>query len=101
MKPKKLWTEMTTTELREATKDLRRTMLDKTRPLNAAEQALWRKAKSTGYSDKERGTRQEQIKIRLERGLLKEADLLAKRQGLNRSELIAKALAAAIRRKAG
>jgi hypothetical protein len=39
MKPKKAWTEMTTAELREAKKDLNGTVLDKTRPLNAKEQA--------------------------------------------------------------
>jgi hypothetical protein len=45
MKPKKAWTEMTTAELRGATKDLNGSVLDKTRPLNARERASWERAK--------------------------------------------------------
>jgi antitoxin component of RelBE/YafQ-DinJ toxin-antitoxin module len=96
----KPWDQMTTAELREATKDLNGTVLDKTRPLNAAERALWRK--SRGHARRNGSSRQksERINIRLENGLLKQADKIARKKGLDRSELIAQALATVIGRKA-
>ena len=101
MKPKKAWTEMTTAELREATRDLNGTVLDQTRPLNAAERALWRKARKDAPAHAPSHPIREQINITLERKLLRKADRVAKQEGLDRSELIARALLAAIKKKAG
>jgi hypothetical protein len=98
MKPQKSYTEMTTAELREATKDFNGTVLDKTRPLNAKERTLWRKAGGHGRAHADQV--HDRINISLERGLLQEADKVAKKKGLNRSELIAQALATVIGRKA-
>jgi hypothetical protein len=101
MKANKPWTEMTTAELRQATKDLNGSVLGKTRPLNAAERALWEKSRGHRRSRGHRAPKCERVNILLERGLLREADKVAKKNGLGRSELIAQALATVIgRRKA-
>ncbi|MGA2440026.1 MAG: hypothetical protein ABSH08_03640 [Tepidisphaeraceae bacterium] len=99
MKPNKPWTEMTTTELRQATQDLNGSVLGKTRPLNAAERALWEKSRRRRRSRAQKTPKCERVNIVLERGLLREADKVAKKNGLGRSELIAQALATLIGRK--
>jgi hypothetical protein len=101
MKNKKPYTEMTTAELRKATEDLQGSILGKTRPLNAKERALWRKAGTHERGASRDQSARERINVSLDRGLLKEADRIAKEQGINRSQLIAQALAAVIGRKAG
>jgi len=101
MKPNKPWTEMTTAELRQATQDLNGSVLGKTRPLNAAERALWEKSRRHRRGRAQKTPKRERVNIVLERGLLREADKVAKKNGLGRSELIAQALATVIgRRKA-
>jgi hypothetical protein len=101
MKPNKPWTEMTVAELRQATKDLNGSVLGKTRPLNAAERALWEKSAKRRRGRAGKAPKCERVNIVLERGLLREADRVAKKNGLDRSELIAQALATVIgRRKA-
>jgi hypothetical protein len=102
MKSNKPWTEMTTAELWQATQDLNGSVLGKTRPLNAAERALWEKSRRHRRGRAQKTPKSERVNIVLERGLLREADKLAKKNGLGRSELIAQALATVIgRRKAG
>ena len=92
---------MTTAELRHATRDLNGSVLDKTRPLNAAERALWDKSRERRRSHAPKTPKCERVNILLERGLLRKADKVAKKNGLDRSELIAQALATVIgRRKA-
>jgi hypothetical protein len=71
---------------------------DKTRPLNIAERALWRKARAKGGLTVARS--RERINVTLEKELLKQADKVAREKGLRRSELIAQALTAMITRKA-
>jgi hypothetical protein len=96
MKPKKPWTEMTTAELRQATKDLNGSVLGKTRPLSMAERALWEKSRRHRSDRARKTSKTERVNIVLERGLLRAADKVAKENGLGRSELIAQALAAVI-----
>lgn len=101
MKLNKPWEEMTTAELRQATKDLNGSVLGKTRPLNAAERALWNKSRKRRPSGGQKIQKCERVNIMLERSLLREADKVAKENGLDRSELISRALATVIgRRKA-
>ena len=101
MKPNNPWTEMTTAELRQATQDLNGSVLGKTRPVNAAERGLWEKSRRHRRSRARKTPICERVNIVLERGLLREADKVAKKNGLGRSELIAQALATVIgRRKA-
>ena len=99
MKPNKPWTAMTTAELRQATKDLNGSVLGKTRPLNAAERALWEKSRTHRRSRARKTSKRDRVNITLERSLLREADKIAKENGLDRSELIAQALATVIGRK--
>ncbi len=54
MKPKKPWTEMTTAELRRATKDLNGSVLGKIRPLSMAERACGKNPAGIGPSVRER-----------------------------------------------
>ena len=88
MKPKKAWIQMTTAELRQATKDLNGTVLDKTRPLNARERRLWEQSKR-GRTRRKVGPGATKVHISLANDLLQKADELARKRGINRSELIA------------
>ena len=95
----KNWTQMTAIELGEATKDLATIRYEDTRPMNKAERAQWTRTKRRrGRPLKaEKATR---VLISVERTLLKEADALARSQGVSRSQLIAQGLKTLIR-KAG
>ena len=74
-------------------------LADSARPMTAAERAEEKRARRRGRPSVGRGA--QKIHITVERTLLKQADKVAKEQGLARSELIAQALTAIIRRKAG
>lgn len=96
---KKYW-EMNKAELAEATREFDREFIaDKARPMTPPERAEERRARRRGRPRVGKGA--QKIHITLERGLVKEADRVARKNGWGRSELIARALAAAIGRKAG
>ena len=96
---KKYW-EMNKTELAEATKEFDEEFVaDKARPMTAAERKEETRARRRGRPRVGKGA--QKIHITLERGLVKQADKVARRNGWGRSEFIARALATAIGRKAG
>jgi hypothetical protein len=95
---KKYW-EMNKIELAEATKEFDQEFIaDKARPMTLKERSEERLARRRGRPRIGKGA--QKIHITLERGLVKQADKVAKQKGWGRSELIARALAAAIGRKA-
>jgi hypothetical protein len=98
-KPAKKYWEMNKSELAEATREFDREFIaDKARPMTPAQRKEEQKARRRGRPRIGKGA--QKIHITLERGLVKEADRLAKQKGLGRSELIARALAVIIGRKA-
>lgn len=93
-KPSKPYWEMTTAELREATKQFDEEFIgDKGRPLTPEEQALWEQVKAKGTSA-ENGTTDAHIAVRLDKALLKRCMALAKKKRLSRDVLIARGLRA-------
>lgn len=91
----KRYEDMNTAELAEATKEYDEPgTIDRTRPMTPAE----RKAHNSGRPRIGRGS--ERINITIERGLLAEADAIARRQKIGRSELIARSLRQMLMRKA-
>jgi hypothetical protein len=99
-KPKR-YQEMTTAELREATREFDQEFIaEKARPMNAAERARDRQLRRRrGRPRIGRGA--EKINVCLERDLLTSVNKFAKKNGIGRSALIAQALAMVIGRKAG
>jgi len=71
-----------------------------TRPLNAAERRQWERAKSKrpGRGRPKVGQGAEKISLSVERGLLRQADALAKHRRISRAELVAAALEAELSR---
>lgn len=67
------------------------------RPLSPAQRALWEKAKRRGRP--RIGSGAKVISLTVERGLLKDADARARRLGISRAELVARALRALLARK--
>ncbi len=67
----------------------------KTRPLSAKGRLLWERAKR-GRPAKPPGEKSSRVLITLEPALLKQADRLARSQGLSRSELIARGIRSVI-----
>jgi len=96
----KRYQEMNAAELAEATKEYDQSgTIDRTRPMTLAERAEERKARRrVGRPRIGRGS--ERINITIERGLLAEADAVARRQKIGRSELIARSLQQMLFRKA-
>lgn len=93
-KPSKPYWEMTTAELREATKQFDEEFVgDKGRPLTPEEQALWEQVKAKGVSS-ENGNSEAHIAVRLDRTLLERCTALAKKKRLSRDALIARGLRA-------
>jgi len=91
MKPKKHYWDMNAKELAKATRQYDREFVaDKSRPLSAADKALHRRAAKRGRPRIGEGA--ERINITVERGLLGRADRLAKKEGLTRAQLVARAL---------
>lgn len=95
----KSYTKMSAAELAQATKRYEGMVIDRTRPLNATERKLWAQAKR-GRGRPRIGNGVKKISISLESDLLREADVLAKKKGVNRSKLIAGLLVAGLRRGA-
>ncbi|MGD9722509.1 MAG: CopG family ribbon-helix-helix protein [Pirellulales bacterium] len=82
---------MTIRNLKAATKDFDKPfVLDKSRPLDAAEAKQWRRAKrKRGRPKSGQGFRR--ISVSIEGGLLKEITALAKKRRVSRSKLMADA----------
>lgn len=99
MKPQKPYTQMSAAELAEATKQYDAMVIDKTRPLNRRERKLWEQAKR-GRGRPRIGKGARKISISLEGDLLHKANALARKKGMNRSELIAGFVMDGLRRKA-
>jgi hypothetical protein len=97
----KRFQEMTTAELRRATKEFDREFIaDKARPMNNAERARDRQLRRRRGRPRI-GKGAEKINVCLERDLLACVNQLAKEKGIGRSTLIAQALASVVKRKAG
>ena len=95
-KPAKPYWEMTTAELREATKQFDEEFVgDKARPLTPEKKAVWERAKAKGASA-ENGDTDAHIAVRLDRALLKRCTALAKKKRLSRDALIARGLRAVL-----
>ena len=93
-KPTKPYWEMTTAELREATKQFDEEFVgDKARPLSPEMKARWERAKAKGDSA-ENGDAEAHIAVRLDRMLLERCMALAKKKRLSRDALIARGLRA-------
>ena len=83
-------TRMNTAELARATAEFEEPMIIETfRPLSAAERGAWLRATRGNGKGKQKPA---QVRVTLEPGLLREADALARKRGLSRSELIAQGL---------
>jgi hypothetical protein len=96
---KKYW-DMNKSELAAATKTFDQEFIaDKSRSMSPKERAAERRARRRGRPRIGKGARK--IHITLERDLIKQADRLARQKGMGRSELISRALMAALGRKAG
>jgi hypothetical protein len=94
-KPKvKPYWEMTTEELREATKEFDEEFVaDKAQELTPAMRARWERAKAkAGGADN--GAGRQTIAVRLEKGLLDQCLALAKKKRISRDALIARGLKA-------
>jgi hypothetical protein len=91
--PKPYW-EMTTAELREATKQFDEEFVaEKSRPLTPEEQALWEQVKDKRPRATDSETEQT-IAVRLDKSLLDRATALAKKKRLSRDALVARGLRA-------
>ena len=96
-KPQKRFRDMTLDELREATREFDRPNLNpKPKPVPPDVQAKHDRVMSKMGRPRV-GDGAQRVLISLERGLLKEADKLAKARDMSRSELIAVALRTAIK----
>lgn len=99
-KPAKRYQDMNTQELAEATKEFNREFIaDLARPMNPDERAQERRADTRGRPTVGKGS--EKINITIERGLLKQADRLARRERVSRSQIIARGLNVLLGRRAG
>lgn len=94
-KPTKPYWEMTTAELREATKQFDKEFIgDKARPLTPEMKARWERAKAKGEPPQKNGNAEAHIAVCLDKALLKRCTALAKKKRLSRDALIARGLRA-------
>lgn len=92
--PRKPYWEMTTEELREATKEFdEEYVAEKAKPLTAAMRSRWQRAKVKS-ARAENGSGHETIAVRLEKALLEQCTTLAKKKRISRDALIARGLKA-------
>ena len=90
------YSKMTTTELGEATAEFDREMvIDKARPLNAKERALWNKARRLPGRPR-RGKGVKVISVSIEKELLSRSDVLARSLGISRALLIERGMKAVL-----
>jgi hypothetical protein len=95
-KQKPYW-EMTTAELREATKEFDKEMLGLPgKPLTKSDRKLFARARRRGRPVIGLGA--EKVQVSLERDLLSRTDAAAKRLHISRSELIARGLREVLKR---
>ena len=93
-KHSKPYWEMTTDELREATKQCDEEFVgDKARPMSPEMRARWERAKAKGEPS-QNGKADQAITVRLDKALLKRCTALAKKKRLTRDALIARSLRA-------
>jgi hypothetical protein len=93
-RPVKPYWEMTTEELREATKEFDEEFVaDKAKPLTPRMQARWERAKARRPRT-ENGLDEQTITVRLESALLDRCTALAKKKHVSRDALIARGLRA-------
>ncbi len=92
----KKYERMRPEELKAATAEFdREFVVEKSRPLNAEERALWAKARrKPGRPKVGRGARV--ISVSVEQGLLVQSDALAHRLGISRASLVARGLKAVL-----
>ena len=91
--PKPYW-EMTTAELREATKQFDEEFVaEKSRPLTPEEQALWEQVKAKAPRAED-GETERTIAVRLDKALLERCTALARKKRLSRDALVARGLRA-------
>ncbi len=100
-KTQKPYAAMTAEELARATRGFDKPMPGRPgKPLTPAQKTLHRKARKAGRPKVGRGAAT--VAVSIERGLLKEADALARRRKVGRSQLFVAALRAELKRaKAG
>src|SRR5687768_16080368 len=94
MSPKKSkpLTRMSTAELARATAEFDKPMvIDTFRPLSAAEREAWQRA-TRGNGNGKAKQKSAHVRVTLEPRLLKQADALARKRGLSRSQLVAEGL---------
>lgn len=93
-KDSKPYWEMTTEELRKATKEFdEEFVFERTKPLSPEMKARWEQAKAKGEPSKN-GKLEQTIAVRLDKTLLKRCTALAKKKRLSRDALIARGLRA-------
>ena len=93
-KSEKPYWEMTTEELREATKEFDEEFVaEQAKPLTPAMRARWEKVKAKSAGEKN-GRAQKTIAVRLEKTLLDRCAALAKKKHISRDALIARGLKA-------
>lgn len=93
-KTDKPYWEMTTEELREATKEFDEPFVfERTKPLSPEMKARWEAAKAKGEPPAN-GKAEQSIAVRIDKALLKRCTALAKKKRLSRDELIARGLRA-------
>ncbi|HYV39479.1 MAG TPA: hypothetical protein VE988_27565 [Gemmataceae bacterium] len=86
--------EMTTAELREATKEFEEEkVFDHAKPMTAEMKARWERAKAKGTAHTN-GRAEQIIAVRLDKDLLQRCTTLAKKKRLSRDALIARGLRA-------
>ena len=86
--------EMTTEELREATKEFDEEFVaEQAKPLTPAMRARWEKVKAKSAGEKN-GRAQKTIAVRLDKALLDQCTALAKKKRISRDVLIARGLRA-------
>jgi hypothetical protein len=91
-KPTKPYWEMTTAELREATKEFDEEFVgDKARPMSPEMKARWERAKAKGEPP-QNGQSEQTIAVQIDEALLKRSTALAKKKRITRDALIARGL---------
>jgi hypothetical protein len=87
------WTKLSTSELREATKDLDKPFAArKFEPLTAAQRREWERVRRRRPGRPKIGRGSKVVSIGVERELLRRADALAKKEGVSRSLLFARGI---------
>lgn len=93
MKTRKPYWEMTTAELREATKQYDREELGLPgKPLTKADRKLHEEAARKGAGRPKVGQGAQRVLVSIERGVLKEADAAARKLHITRSQLVTRGL---------